>query len=310
MREIEKLLDSFNVEYRHYGNRLTGACPIHDGDNKTAFTIYESGCWQCFTAGCHEHNPGLYGLVKLLLKKKGLPNTKQDIARYIKLTPQEDGTINYRFLDPKAKPVRKISRKSILKRLDIPNPYFRDERKFSPDVLIKYDVGTCLNPNSKFYNRAVVPIYDLSGAFYVGCTARTLINEEPKWLHDTFERNNSLYNSWFAKDEISKTNTCVLVESPGNIWRLEEAGIHCGLALYGTQLGFGQMRLLAELGVLNIVLALDNDEAGKKATASIVERLKGLYNIIIPKIEYEDLAECPVKYLNHIVTASLKEVCD
>lgn len=306
--EIEKLLDSFGVEYRNYGNRLAGACPIHNGDNKTAFTVYDSGVWQCYTGGCHEHNGGLYGLVRLLLKKKGLPHSRSDVEKYVEIKP-ETGDINFRFLYREPKPKCNVKRESILSRLEIPAPYFLTRRcRFKRETLEKYDVGTCLNPNSKFFQRAVVPIYDLTHTYYVGCTARTINDEQPKWLHDTFKRDNSLYNSWFAKDTIARDNTCILVESPGNVWRLEESGIQCGLAMYGTQLSFGQMRLLAQLGVLNIVLALDNDEAGKKATASIVERLKGLYNIIIPKIEYEDLAECPVNYLTGVMGKALQEI--
>lgn len=306
--EIRKLLDSFNIEYMDCGNRLTGRCPVHDGDNKIAFSIYtETGIWRCFSAGCHEHHAGLYGLVKLLLKKRGLDHSNEAIKKYVEVCPTTSG-INYRFLiKDRVNKTAEIPREKILKRLEIPAAYFIN-RQFLPETLIKYDVGLCTNTKSKFFNRAVVPIYDLEHKNMVGCTARSTDNSEPKWLHNNFNRDNSLYNSWFSKHEIAQTNTCILVESPGNIWRLEEAGIHCGLAMYGTQLSFGQMRLLANLGILNIVLALDNDEAGKKATASLVQRLKGLYNIVIPKIEYKDLAECPAPYLRTTMVNSLDEL--
>lgn len=307
-QEIKKVLDAFGVEYRDFGNRLTGRCPVHNGDNKTAFNIYDSGAWQCFTGGCHEKNPGLYGLVRLLLKKAGKPHSAGDIYSVIEKVPQFEG-INFRFLDKPKKDKLRMSREDVLKRLDIPSDYFIS-RRFSPEILKRYDVGLCKNKKKRFYNRAVVPIYDIDYQFMVGCTGRTINDEQPKWLHDFFHRDNSLYNSWFAKDEIQRNNTCILVESPGNIWRLEEAGIHCGLAMYGTQLSFGQMRLLAQLGVLNIVLALDNDDAGKKATATIVERLKGLYNIVIPKIDYEDIAECPHEYLRKTISSSIHELLD
>lgn len=306
---IRDLLNSFSIEYIDYGNRLTGRCPIHDGDNKQAFSIYtESGAWRCFTAGCHEHNGNLYGLIKLLLKKRGLDYSHKNITRFIEVKNEySDGSINYRFLVKDKKDKIKVPRQSILKKLDIPAAYFIN-RKFLPETLIKYDVGLCTNKNSKYYSRAIVPIYNLDHTHMVGFTARTTCGEDPKWLHSEFNRDNSLYNSWFAKTELEQTNTCVLVESPGNVWRLEESGIHCGLAMYGTQLSFGQMRLLANLGILNIVLALDNDEAGKTATALLVQRLKGLYNIVIPKIEYEDLAECPVQYLKRKMSSCLSEL--
>lgn len=311
---LKKLLDSFGVEYRDFGNRLTGCCPIHNGDNKTAFCVYtDNGIWQCFTCGCHQNHNGIINLTKLLIEKKtGKPcsfnEAKKVFENITSLELKFNDGINYSFLKKFAKEKPKLSREKVINRLKIPAPYFLLERGFSENVLVKYDVGLCLNKNSKFYNRAVVPIYDVDYKYMVGCTGRTINGATPKWLHDNFQRDLSLYNSWFAKPYIEESNTCILVESPGNIWKLEEAGIHCGLAMYGTALGFGQMRLMAQLGVMNIVLALDNDEAGKKATAAIVQRLKGLYNIVIPKIDYGDLAECPTTYLQTKMTESLKEL--
>lgn len=311
---LKKLLDSFGIEYRDFGNRLTGCCPIHSGDNKTAFCIYtENGIWRCFTGGCHQKHKGVINLTKLLIEKKtGKPcsynEARQTFENITSLEIKFNDGINYSFLKKFEKEKPKLTREKVLSHLEIPAPYFLLERGFSEEILIKYDVGTSHNKKSKFCGRAVVPIYDLDYKYMVGFTARTTNGGTPKWLHDNFKRDLSLYNSWFAKTEIAETNTCILVESPGNIWRLEEAGIHCGLAMYGTNLGFGQMRLLAQLGVLNIVLALDNDEAGKKATGILVERLKGLYNIVIPKIDYGDLAECPKNYLKMKMSESLDEL--
>ena len=311
--QLKKLLDTFNVEYRDYGNRLTGSCPIHKGDNKNAFSVYtENGIWCCFTLHCEYNNYGPIGLTKLLLERTGKQvsyrEARQVFENITELELVKNDGIHNNFLKKYVKEKPKLSRAKVIERLEIPSPYFNKERGFSTDILKKYDVGNCHNKKSRFFNRAIVPIYDVDYQYMVGCTARSIDGRDPKWLHDNFKRDLSLYNSWFAKNEIAESNTCVLVESPGNIWRLEESGIHCGLAMYGTQLSFGQMRLLAQLGVLNIVLALDNDNAGKKATASIVERLKGLYNIVIPKIDYGDLAECPTNYLQNKMKESLNEL--
>jgi hypothetical protein len=136
-----------------------------------------------------------------------------------------------------------ITRNNAIKSLIIPSQYFID-RGFSPEILKKYDVGLCNNEKKEMYNRAVAPIYDLKHEFIVGCTGRSIFNKcnscgcyhdnskscpsdehkwrFPKWKHNSdFKSQNHLYNYWFAKEHISKTNTVIIVESPGNVWKLE-----------------------------------------------------------------------------------------
>ena len=306
---VNKLVSNLGLNLVEYSNRFTGCCPIHKGDNQTAFTIYkETGIWRCFTLGCHnEYMIGPVGLVQAMLK------CSKDKAIYYledvmggKLEINSD--INYAFTIKDKEVTSKVSRELVRKKLKIPAEYFL-QRGYSPEVLDKYDVGLCLNSKSKFANRCVVPIYDINYSCVVGYTGRDITEKNKvKWLHDKFERNQILYNSWFAKKYIEQSNTAILTESPGNVWRLEEAGIHNSLAMFGTNLSFNQMRLISKLGVINLVLMLDNDVAGKEATSKIVERLKGLYNIVIPKISYGDVGECPVNYLQDKILPVLSEL--
>lgn len=302
---LDRILDAFGIEYREFSNMFRCACPIHDGDNPTSLCIYkESGAWRCFTGGCHEkYGANTLGLIRGLLSKDREASVNEAI-NFIedmiggKLEFSDTTPMNYHLLyKDKVNNQSKVTRQAIRKRLEIPAEYFIN-RGFSNNVLDKYDVGLCKNKKSQFYNRCVVPIYDISYNNVIGYSGRDITERSKvKWLHSHFPRESTLYNSWFAKDIIKQENTCILVESPGNIWRLEEAGIHMGLAMFGTELSFNQMRLLSQLSVLNLVLLLDNDQAGKNATARIVKKLKGLYNIIIPEIKYGDVAECPIDYL-------------
>jgi len=318
-KAIDAIFKAFNIEPKEYINRYSCNCPIHDGDNETAFSVYkESGAWRCFTLGCHEkYGAGIFGLTRCLLEKKlGKEVTFGEAHQFIndllggKFKIEFDSINNVFFLKDDKRDSPKATREQVRKRLNIPADYYLG-RGYTPEVLDKYDIGLCTNKKSDFYNRCVAPIYDEEYEFAVGYTGRDITGKSKiKWLHSNFERNKTLYNSWFAKKHIEKTNTCILVESPGNIWRLEEAGIHCGLALFGTEISFEQMRLLSHYGVLNLVLAMDNGEAGKNATARIVKKLKGLYNIIIPKIDYEDLGECPIQHIKERVLPILADLSE
>ena len=70
----------------------------------------------------------------------------------------------------------------------------------------------------------------------------------------------------FADDDNS---TAILVESPLDVAVLATAGFPGGLATLGTGVSHWQLRILADVSSV-IVLALDNDDAGRKARDKIV----------------------------------------
>jgi 5S rRNA maturation endonuclease (ribonuclease M5) len=189
------------------------------------------------------------------------------------------------------KPIRTITRSIITKALNIPSPYFLN-RNFSSEILIKYDVGDCMSEGKEMSNRAVVPIYDYDHKFMIGCSGRSINNGLPKWKHsDGFRAEECLYNYWYAKDFIKKTSVVILVESPGNVWRLEESGIHNSVALFGSSLKDKQKMLLDISGAMTIITIMDSDEAGKKAAEQIKAKCNKTYNVINLTIDYPDVAE-------------------
>ena len=195
-------------------------------------------------------------------------------------------------------------------RVEVPCKYYLD-RGFSAKVLGDYDVGYCTNPRKPMYQRAVVPIYDNNHEFIVGCTGRSIFDKcpqcnnyhnpkekcrhFPKWMHSKgFQKEKWLYNYWVAKDEIAKTGVAILVESPGNVWRLAEAGIHNVVAIFGTAFNNDQKNLLDESGALSLVCLMDNDDAGQKAAKKIEEQCGRLYRLYFPSFDAADIAELNV----------------
>ena len=106
-----------------------------------------------------------------------------------------------------------------------------------------------------------------------------------KWKHSGgFAADSYLYNYWNAKSHIANSHTAILVEGTGDVWRFEEAGIHVCLGLLGARLSPNQQIILEESGAINLIIATDNDEAGRKAAQSILTNCKGIFNIKI--VEY------------------------
>ena len=117
----------------------------------------------------------------------------------------------------------------------------------------------------------------------------------PKWKHTAgFNKQNCLYNYWYAKQYILESNAIILVESPGNVWRLEEAGIHNAVAIFGTALNDNQKKLIDESGAMSIVCLLDNDEAGRKGMEKIQEQCSKMYRLYFPNIDENDIGDMKI----------------
>jgi 5S rRNA maturation endonuclease (ribonuclease M5) len=224
---------------------------------------------------------------------------------------------------------QKLTRNQIIRNLKIPSPYFLN-RGFSSKILIKYDVGECYAESKEMFNRAVVPIYDKDYKFMVGCSGRSIFEkcnlcetyhgETPcpnnnalwkfsKWKHNNdFKTQENLYNFWFAKEFIKKTRSVILVESPGNVWRLEEAGIHNSVAIFGSSLADRQKLLLDMSGAMSLILIMDNDEAGEKACEQISKKCQKIYNIHKINIDYNDIGSMTVEQIQNTILPKLNEL--
>lgn len=234
-----------------------------------------------------------------------------------------------RYISPeKTVQVQGITRSQIRNNLEIPAQYYVD-RGYSKSILDKYDVGLCSKPGKEMSNRIVVPIYDHKYKHMVGCSGRSIFekcntcnsyhNKEDncpsdeqyrffsKWKHsNNFQSQNHLFNIWFAKKPIIETTTVILVESPGNVWRLEEAGIHNSVAIFGSSLSDRQKMILDASGAMTIITMMDNDEAGKKATETIHQKCNKTYNVKSIDFPGSDIAELSIEYIQNNILPLIK----
>jgi len=224
-----------------------------------------------------------------------------------------------------------ITRQQCVSRLSIPGQYFIN-RGWSSEILKKFDVGTPKDSSSPMRGRTVVPIYDDTGQYLIGATARSLhekcqkcrmwhdqsISCPPpeswaefcKWRNSAgFQRESCLYNYWNAKGHIKRTGTIALVEGPGDLWRLEEAGIELGVAMLGTSLSDQQQVILEMSGAMNVVSLLNEDDAGREATERLREQLKQSFRFFAPKIGAEDLGVLSPANVRKAVMPTLEKIC-
>jgi 5S rRNA maturation endonuclease (ribonuclease M5) len=359
--DIDNLLDSLGVsDYKIFDRMIAMRCPIHGGDNSSALNLYYKGDsyrgnWKCRTHQCEEVFKGsVIGFVRGCLSKQNgwtgpgdpmvsfedavdyaLNFTKKNL-KDIKINKKEIEKTNFINVvnniqsdNKQTNNEPKISRNTITKSLDIPSLYFLD-RGFNKDILIKYDIGECNISNKEMYGRAVVPVYDESYSYMVGCSGRSIYKicdacksyhsskencpdedyrwQYSKWKHNKgFKTQDHLYNLWFAKDYIQKSKSIILVESPGNVWRLEESGIHNSVALFGSVLQEKQKLLIDLSGAMTIYVLMDNDEAGKKATEKIFNKCYKTYNIVNIEIDHNDVADMKIHEVQDIIAPQIKD---
>ena len=341
--EIESLLDHFDLDYKSNGKMMSMCCPIHGGDNPSAISLYYTGDnyrgnWKCRTHNCEKIFKGsIIGFIRGIISAKKYKWEKSgdkfcsfkeavDFAskflnkdlNTIKISGSEKNKKTFAALvgyihNEKEKQTKSIKRESIVKSLSIPAQYFID-RRYSSEILQKYDVGLCEKSGKEMSARVVVPIYDNDYQYMVGCSGRSIFEQckkcgsyhnpnqscpeenqrwiYSKWRHSKdFKSQNHLYNFWFAKEHIMSSATAIIVESPGNVWRLEENGIHNSVAIFGSSMSDRQKVLLDSSGAMNLVVLTDNDEAGKKAADQIKQKCQNTYKIYIPTISKGDIGE-------------------
>jgi hypothetical protein len=329
IQHMPEIFDYFGVNCCAEETRWSGVCPVHGGDNTTAFNLYHSGMsctgnWYCWTHNCQNtFNSSALGFVRGLLSRKNHGWTGHGDT-----TESFGGTIEWceKFLEGKIEPsnapkydyVKKRRKTAILpslakKHLQIPSPYFLS-RGVSAEILVKYDVGDCFERGKEMNQRAVVPVYDVDHKLIVGCSGRS-VNEScgkcgcyhneahrcpsheyrkaySKWRHSkNFDRENSLYNLWSAKEHIFNTGVAILVESPGNVWKIEESGIYCSVAAFGTRVTDSQICILKDAGMHTLIILMDPDEAGVNATQELLGKYQKTLNVVAPKLDF-DIGDC------------------
>lgn len=288
----------------HYPRYINGPCVLHESNNRTAFSWnYELGSFKCWSAGCHEKGSDIFSLISQL---KGLSfyesiewiliKLRIDLE---KLKISHDSIDNIEFIrNARLKRVdeEKIINEKILDQM-APTQYLVLERGFSQETSDKYSPRIGNSNVTNMINRIAIPVRNIRGEI-VGFTGRA-INDSiiPKWLHQNFQSGSQLFNLYSAKDHIMNSSTIIITEGPFDCFKFEDASIYNSVAIFGKSLTQQQISLILSSGAFKIIIALDNDEAGKSGSDSIEEKLKDFCDIktfVIPEGK-KDIGEMTLK---------------
>lgn len=321
---IPEVLKRLNIDYVEYPNRYSFPCPIHGGDNPEGCSIFTDGedvvgNWKCWTGSCdQDYAQNIFGFVRGCLSSQSgeeanLNDTYKFCTSICKPKETDKDNVNTTkevklidiFLKKSPEQESTLSREEIRSKIDIPSKYYLD-RGFSKEVLDVFDVGDCLEKNKPMYNRAVVPIYDHKDR-YIGCVGRSLQEQtKPKWLHSKGFKKEHLYGLNIAKDTIMKERSIFLLEGQGDVWRMHEAGFSNSVGIFGSSISDDQLIILEEIGVMNVIILTDYDEAGKKAAKQIINKCGRRFNYFRPELNAKDVGDLSVEELQEQLTPQLR----
>ena len=143
---------------------------------------------------------------------------------------------------------------------------YKEEFLIETGLSIKYDDGRLVD---RFYDRVIFPIHSVSGRV-TAFGGRTLKTDKSvaKYVNspetEIYVKSRSLYGIYFAKNEISRQDRCILVEGYLDVLSMHQLGIKNVVASSGTSLTVEQVRLIKKF-TNNITIIYDGDGAGIKA---------------------------------------------
>lgn len=231
--------------------------------------------------------------------------------------------------------------------LSIGMSYFR-ERGFRDAIINKFQLGYCLNQRDAFIQHAlkngyskelllktglasgneertydryqgriIFPIHNLTGKV-VGFGARILSSDKTKAKYlnspesEIYNKSQTLYGIYFAKNEISRLDNCILVEGYADVLSMHQAGIENVVASSGTSLTTEQIRLVSRY-TKNITMLYDGDNAGIHAalrgTDMILEEGMNVRIVVLPPDEDPDsfVQHNPIEVVREYIEKNAKD---
>lgn len=148
----------------------------------------------------------------------------------------------------------------------------REQKLLEP--LLKEAGLMSANGREFFFDRVMIPILDAVGGV-IGFTARAYKPDSfgPKYINTPetilFKKSRVLFGLSYSRKRITKEKKALIVEGQIDALRLIHAGFDWTVAGQGTAFGEEHVRELVQLGVRQVILALDGDNAGREAAVKI-----------------------------------------
>lgn len=249
-------------------------CPFREnhtdgGGRMSFFATPNINGYKCFSCGCHG------SLVRLLTTKFGVnyfeAMNSVNLTEYAPERKEFDLDIIWDFNSPPAEFLKRGYTKEVLKHFRVGN----------------LEDGGMVIPYYENFNKPI-KLLGYQQRWYEG-EERRLRNSKG------FNKKEYLYN---LDTSFSET---ILVEGQSDVWRCYQAGLNA-CALMGTSLSEWQVKELSKFK--KVYLALDNDDAGRRATERCNHLLRNVTNVLLVPYVEKDPGSCSIEDLKDAVANS------
>lgn len=273
---LESVLRHYRVELRRSGkDQYRGRCPIHHGDGREAFHAnFARNVFHCFACGAggnvmdfvaaiercsvYEAARKLHTQFNLSEQWRPLPNGKELVTKRRKISPPLPFE---------------------LRGVDCTHLYLAD-RGISQKTAREFGVGFYPGPGL-MRGRLVIPIHNAQGELIAYC-GRALDQTSPRYtVPPGFAKSEVLFNMHRAA--ATEESTVVVVEGFFDCMRVHQAGIPFVVALMGAVLYEPQRGALASR-FRQVILMLDGDITGRKASKVIAEKLRSISTVQVVEL--------------------------
>lgn len=295
---MEHVLEHYGLlpQLHRNGDSLTGTCPIHGGDNQTAFRVSLSkNCWNCFSRCQCGGN-----VLDFVAKKENVSLLKAAHLLvewfHLDLPSNEDGAAAERPRasrpssrpDPPAKasppppakpeppedaaPGENKALEFELKHLQPEHPYLT-ERGLTAETIQTFGLGFC--PKGLLAGRIAIPIHNAAGQLVAYAGRWPGDTEREKYrLPKGFRKSLELFNLHRAL-AAPPDRPLVIVEGFFDCLKLWQQGCRRVVALMGSSLSQAQETLLRQhtTAQTQVIVMLDEDEAGRAGREDLARRL-------------------------------------
>ncbi len=261
-------------ELRRSGqDQLRGRCPLHGGEGRETFHVNTAEqVFHCFSCGAGG------SVLDLVAAVEGCE--LREAAQKLSAWGTELGTAVGAQKATVTKKTRSVPPlKFRLRGVDVRHPYLA-ARGISEATAREFGIGFYAGPGL-MSQRLVIPMDDEAGQL-VGYCGRSLDGSEPRYRFPPgFAKSQVLFN--LHRATATGQSTVIVVEGFFDCLKVYQAGFRSVVALMGSALYEHQCWLLRQrFGQL--VLMLDGDAAGRRASAAISAKLSAECSIGIVQI--------------------------
>jgi DNA primase len=265
-------------------------CGNHDGDNKTAITVYNNENLNCInytrdlgtpsdllSLVCYNKQCSFFETLKWICSYLGISyyhDFEEEVPESLRITKMlyemQQGN-----LDIEEKPLKPISEKILSYYNQYVNDFFFNDG-ISYETQQEFEIGY-----DQETNRITIPLRSEIGDL-VGVQGRILKKEldenEQKYLYiEPCSKGKILYGLHKTYPYIQRQRQCYILESPKGTMQLWTMGIYNSTATLGTKITNHQIEKLTRLGV-DLIFAYDKDVT-KKQIENIADRFIDGVNI-------------------------------